>query len=495
MNGGKQHNLIRWTVLLLVLLAPVLIAGLYARPAADDYGYSLLTHAALAEGRGVGGVLSAALKTDANFYNNWQGLYVSGFVLALTPSIFGNVWYALTPVLVAGILYLCLWGAAALVLGRVLPRQKGLPAFTALLLTFAFLEGMPNQVEGLYWYNGAMNYQPFFALAVLNAALAFALVWGKDLPAPKAAALAAAGCLCSLVIGGGHQVAGLLNLMVLSYLALYGLTRREKRTAWPLLPLAAAVAGLAANVLAPGTRVRMGGFSGASLPEAVVKSFILAVLQYLRWLDVPLLCLLGLLTPLAWAIVQNVDGSALLFRRPWLAPAAAFTLVWGMLFLPSWTMGGIGAGRLLNVVWMTFVLGLAVSCTALLGWLHHQRHVDFADLRGWLAGQGRRLSLAAAAAILCLACIGGHTVKEGLDNRYATTLEALWELGRGVPQRFAAALDTREAALMDPDVDTVTIRCLTDEERPWLLYFSDVVPGSDQWGLADYYGKQSVTVE
>ena len=43
-------------------------------------------------------------------------------------------------------------------------------------------------------------------------------------------------------------------------------------------------------------------------------------------------------------------------------------------------------------------------------------------------------------------------------------------------------------------MEDVTIRPLTAEEKPYLLYFSDVTPGPDVWGLADYYDKQSVTI-
>lgn len=45
----------------------------------------------------------------------------------------------------------------------------------------------------------------------------------------------------------------------------------------------------------PGTRVRAEGFGGAGFLEAAVKSFVLAALEWVRWLDVPLLCLLLLL--------------------------------------------------------------------------------------------------------------------------------------------------------------------------------------------------------
>ena len=40
----------------------------------------------------------------------------------------------------------------------------------------------------------------------------------------------------------------------------------------------------------------------------------------------------------------------------------------------------------------------------------------------------------------------------------------------------------------------VTIRPLNGEERPWLLFYTDVAPGPDMWGLTPYFDKQSVTI-
>ena len=61
-------------------------------------------------------------------------------------------------------------------------------------------------------------------------------------------------------------------------------------------------------------------------------------------------------------------------------------------------------------------------------------------------------------------------------------------------KRFAAALDAREALLLDSSLSDVVIAPLTDEQRPWLLYFTDLAPGPESWGLTGYYGKTSVTV-
>lgn len=464
------------------LMLPVFAAALFARPSADDFGYAMNTRAVVMQGGTLGELLAAALRTDAQFFNSWQGLYSSGFLLAFQPGIFGGRWYGLTTVFIVAVLFLCLWGALALVGRHAAPGQRLLPPALALLFTYAFVQGMPNQVEGLYWFNGAANYIPFFALTVLNVGLL-----ADQLAARRPWISMLASVALSAVISGGHHVAALLNLMLLALAVPAALRRRR---AWPLLPFAAGLAGLLVNLTAPGTRVRMEGFSSASLPEAIVKSLVLTVLNLLRWLDVPLLCLLALLTPAALWLAQKGSVPKAVWSRPWLPPLVTLLLQWGMLWLPSYTMGGIGAGRLINVVWMTFLLGIGVSWCVLVGWLVCRRGVDIGR---WLPQ--KHGAVIAAALLVCIGCIGGHTVKEGQDNHFATSLEALYELGQGTPQRFAAAMDSREALLLDKTAQDVTIRPLTEEERPYLLYFSDVTPGPDQWGLAQYYGKQSVTVE
>ena len=47
---------------------------------------------------------------------------------------------------------------------------------------------------------------------------------------------------------------------------------------------------------------------------------------------------------------QSSSLSDRVFRHPLAGAAVTFILMWAMIFLPSYTMGGIGAGRLLNVV-------------------------------------------------------------------------------------------------------------------------------------------------
>lgn len=490
--AAQKRWLRRFALLVGVLLLPVFVLAFFARPSADDYIYAARTHAVIRQyGFDLPRLLRAAWDTNVYYYENWQGLYVSGFTLAFQPAIFGNKWYGITLLCVLLPLFFCLYGLARCVVLRLAPAQRRLPWALALLLTFAFIEGMPAPVEGLYWFNGAMNYLPYFSLAVLNAGLAFALCFAGQLTARKKWLYMLAGCVCSLVIGGGHQVAGLLNVLLL-LLAAVLCARRKNLCQLPAF--IAAVVGLLFNVLAPGTRVRTAGFAGAGFVEAVVKSFILAAMEWLRWLDVPLLCLLALL---ALPLLQLARSTVLpdrVFRRPWLGAVVTFVLMWAMIFLPSYTMGGIGAGRLLNVVWMTFVLGLAATELLLLGWLERVRGISLHRAEQLCQRHARRLPLAAACMLVLMACIGSHTVKEGQDNYFATSLEAVYELADGQAKRYADALDAREALLTDESQPDVTFQPLSNEQRPWLLFYTDVAPGPDMWGLTPYYNKQSVTI-
>lgn len=489
-SAVQKRWLHRFEILILVLLIPVAVLALYARPSADDYVYAARTHAVVQQyGFDVPRLLAAAWETTVYFFQNWQGLYVSGFILALQPAIFGNAWYGLTLVCVLVPLFLCLYGSARLVIRRLEPAQKHLPLALTLLVLFAFVEGMPSPVEGLYWFNGAMNYLPYFALTVLNAGLVFALC--LPLSRTRRCAYAAAGVVIGLVIGGGHQVVGELNLLLL-LLALFVTLRR--RNFWLCPAFVSAVLGLLINVMAPGTRVRSDGFAGAGFLEAVVKSFVLAGMEWIRWLDVPLLCLLALLALPLRRLSQSACLSDRMFRRPWYGVMVTYLLMWAMIFLPSYTMGGIGAGRLLNVVWMTFVLGLAVSEFLFFGWLERVQGFSLERAEQALWHRGRLMVGTVVVMLLCMACIGSHTVKEGQDNYFATSLEALYELADGQAARFASALDAREAALSDPDQPDVAITPLKAEERPWLLFYTDVSAGPDLWGFTPYYGKDSVVV-
>ena len=59
---------------------PVLVLAVFARPSADDFIYAARTHAVVQQyGLDLPRLLRAAWDTNVYYYENWQGLYVSGF--------------------------------------------------------------------------------------------------------------------------------------------------------------------------------------------------------------------------------------------------------------------------------------------------------------------------------------------------------------------------------------------------------------------------------
>ena len=65
-------------------------------------------------------------------------------------------------------------------------------------------------------------------------------------------------------------------------------------------------------------------------------------------------------------------------------------------------------------------------------------------------------------------------------------------------EELADKLQVSRQAVSKWEVDAaqpdVSICPLNDDERPWLLFYTDVAPGPDMWGLTPYFGKQSVTI-
>ena len=207
-SAVQKRWLLRLTLFIGLLLVPVFVLAVFARPSADDYIYAARTHAVMQQyGFDLPRLLKAAWDTNVYYFENWQGLYVSGFLLAWQPAIFGNAWYGVTLLCVLVPLFFCLYGACRCVVRRLDQAQKLLPWALALLVCFAFIEGMPAPVEGLYWFNGAMNYLPYFSLAVLNAGLTFGLCFAPQLTRKQRTLYCAAGVMIGFIIGGGHQVA------------------------------------------------------------------------------------------------------------------------------------------------------------------------------------------------------------------------------------------------------------------------------------------------
>lgn len=83
----------------LISITPLIWICRYNCPSADDYSYAIDTFKVWNETHSIGALLRTAVETSVKYWNQWQGLYISAFLLSLQPAIFGSKWYALTGII------------------------------------------------------------------------------------------------------------------------------------------------------------------------------------------------------------------------------------------------------------------------------------------------------------------------------------------------------------------------------------------------------------
>lgn len=462
-------------VLCLLIVLPLLLLGRYDRPSADDYDYALNTRLAVTEGRGFFGIIKAAWETDVEFYESWQGLYSSAFLLALQPGIFGEEHYVLTPYILFTLFFLCLFFGFRILNRHFLGFSPLLP-FSAAAFVLAFLMlWLPCPVEGIYWYNGAMNYMPWVFVNFLNLCL-LVDISERQMGCGKILLLFLSVILAFLTSGGNH-VTAFANILLLLFAGLYCVFKHKKPYAF--LPFAAACIGFLIMFNAPGTALRQ-----SQLQKAGVLNTILNTLSYckslLPWLSLPWLLSLLLITPLLIRFFRSRKEDSV--RFPLIPLLYSVMVVCGMLCVPFYAMSFFGDGRLTNVVWATFVL---------LSWLDYALVLRFVvfrlkekKLHRLLTGESDILTACLAALILILAVI------LPADHHRSSAILAVDELQDGSAAEYAAEMDAR-FVLFKQDCSELKVPALS--VRPELLFFADLGSDSDAWPnsvIGKYYGKK-----
>lgn len=154
----KKLYYVLMIAVILVSFIPLLVIGVHNRPSADDFNYAIDTFKVWNQTHSIFATIEAAVQTSVRFLHTWQGLYASAFLLALQPAIFGSKWYAMT-----GVIMMFLSAGSAVffscyVLKRLFKRTWLEGTTLGLVMTFLMIQYMPFCVEGIYWFNGAVNY-------------------------------------------------------------------------------------------------------------------------------------------------------------------------------------------------------------------------------------------------------------------------------------------------------------------------------------------------
>ncbi len=489
LEDSKEKPKVLFTILILclALLLPLFIISKYNRPCADDYDYSILTHEVVENHSGLSTgfhLLTAAWKTDISFYNSWQGLYISAFILSLQPGIFGEKMYALTTFIVLGICYLCLLGSIY-ILNKHFFKKSFLfcIVFSLTLLTVLTLL-LPSPVEGLFWYNGALNYMPWVFATFFNLCLLIEVGFHQNKKIRIAWILVST--VLSFLISGANHVTAFLNILILLSLTIYWLFK--KRCDF-LLPLTSAIIGFGIVMVAPGTAIRQ----NALLRQSAFNT-IFATIKHVyqlsgSWFSLTWLLSLLVITPFVLAIVEknqqkwkNISLRQILFTL-----LIMIIILCGMFCVPYYAMQSFGAGRLTNVIWITFMIFSWIIYTML--WL-------FLTVRGYLNLPKFSTSKAnySIAFLSCLCLIALFLLP--VNGKKSNSFIACRELLNHTASRYAKEMDERIQRYNDETLEVVEVKEI--ESKSKLLYFSDVGYSSEEWpntSISKYYKKKIYKVE
>ena len=480
----KNKNSILQIVVCIVLILPVLIVSTRNRPFADDYVYTCDMHRVFSEGGGIVDLLIESIRTDIHWYNTWQGLYSSALIMAFTPSVFGATYYEICTFLILGVILLFVI-ISVRCLGNT-DRQAGNCSVPGTLSFSFFITAyialcMPSATEGLFWYNGAVNYIPFTMAAIADTILVASLCFAEHTGRYKVRL--GLSCLLSFVISGGNHVSSFAHLIMLTLLLLFFLPERKIKA---VFPLGSGVLGFYLMYRAPGTAIRQNRLHGSTVSETIFRSGFHAVDVILSWVDLNYILMLIICVPFVMQFAKKTTFRVKKFHIFMMFVSMYITLS-GMFSTVYYATSGFGAGRLKNAVWIMFTYYSILLEWLVLVFLIQKRMDRNYGLEELCFGQFKKQRIM----IYVTAClvIFWNPGFSGTANGRA----CLRDLLNGNAEAFETEMDARIASYQNPEVTELFLAPLSEKASASVLYFTEYTTDANAWPnftIANYYGKR-----
>lgn len=248
-------------IMLLISLLPILYLAHYARPSGDDYGYSVLTHAAWVDTHSLIEVFRAGIETVKGMYEAWNGDWFTVFLFSLMPEAFVPYSFWIVPYIMVGINILCTAIFIYYVVVKIYQADwEYAVIFSALILLVSY-QFIPSTAIGMYWYVGATHY------IIPHAAALLALVFGFRYYQTMKKRNIVFAALCMFIVGGSSYFSALLVFMAYAVI-MFLFFRKRKDIFYLLIPFTVGAVGFVFQCISPGNAARAGGSFGFHLSDA-----------------------------------------------------------------------------------------------------------------------------------------------------------------------------------------------------------------------------------
>lgn len=478
-----------WIIIIGILISfiPLIYICKYNCPSADDYSYATTTFKTWNETHSVIEVLKEAVNTSIRFWNTWQGLYASAFLLALQPAIFGVEWYAIT-----GILMLLLIIGSTLIFSNYfmckLFKRKRLEGMTVgSVISFLMIHFMPSCVEGIYWFNGAVNYGFFFAILLLYICMLIELQMQNS--KFKEIILLMGTVLCVFLLEGGNHVTALMGIAFTAIVFIVTCKRAKKKTMQNLLLLCVAIIFLYINLNSPGTAVRYGAINNNVESYGIIKTIIHATFEGIesvgKWLGIEEIVMAIVLLPILTEVTSYIrENTKFKFKYPLVVLIASVAWICVMYCPPYMGMRSAGQGRLLNLVYYSFEILFFVNITYILGWIQGMLQNEYLEKLASVNYKYVMSVIVLAVAILISA------------GRASWGYHALVEICNGEAQQYLQEFVEREEIIMNSKEKNLIVPSLS--VYPEVIFFDDITDDPMDWKnivASNYYGVESIVTE
>lgn len=380
----NRRNIIILSIIIFILLSliPILNIFSYCFATGDDYGYGAATKTAWENSQSIYEVIKASAGQIKGVYNSWQGTWLSVFLFAFNPEIFGFGYYFFTPVIMLTLHI----GSAFLMyktfFGSKFDLTKLESLFIISLITFCNIQFGPSYQCNLFWWVGTVHYVvPFFlgCLALYNARAYLKTYNIKN--------IIIAFIAFTLVGGGNYQIA-ILTPLTLMCCVLWDIvidkTRYQQKARLLFLPVIFEFIGLAISITAPGNKNRGGesfGFNSGYAIAIVVKCFTTAFTTIIEYLadNTLIFAVLVIYGVIMFQLIKNSKRkSEDKFKSPVLMVIMSFCL-YAASFAPALYADVGVSGGVFNTNLYVFVIGAFFDIAYLEGYYIKIKKVILAD--------------------------------------------------------------------------------------------------------------------
>lgn len=490
-NDKKIKKNLRIIVLLIVFVSivPLLLIGKYNHPSADDFGYSVSVKQGVENNASTIEIVKIAIDTSKEYMNKWQGLYTSAFLLALQPAVFGEQYYALTTIIMLLVIAAGVFALIYSIVHNVLQSKCRSWYVVAAILFMYIIQGMPDPVEGLFWFNGAVNYLFFWGLFLVNISILISY-FNKD----RAYISLLISFILSFLISGGNHITGFVNIMFVCCIFAYSLYK--KRRILIVFSLVSAILGFVVNLTAPGTAIRMvsDGVSNPSVIKTVVRCGYQSLVSHSHYFTFTFLILLLVLTPFIIDLIRSTEKKIKIDLKVCFGIVILdFVIIAAMYCLPYYAMGVFGEGRVENTIFATYTVLMVITYSCLVGYLQEYALGQDIYIKVIYKSENNKLvRIGLAAIIVCMVsyiAVVGNGIKD-----YSTGMKALTDMSEA--KMYDMEYQKRMSLINDESVEDVVIEAF--KTKPYLLFFSDIERDCTHWknkSMASYYKKNTISLE